>query len=102
MQNLNLICIVLIICYCMLYLSSYPEDYEISTEELILKWMGEGFILKEQGRSFYEVGEDYFNELINTSMIQGSKFDYESKAVKCQVHDMVLDLITRLANEDGF
>jgi len=88
--------------HCMLYLSSYPEDYEISTEELILKWMGEGFILKEQGRSFYEVGEDYFNELINTSMIQGSKFDYESKAVKCQVHDMVLDLITRLANEDGF
>ena len=86
----------------MLYLSSYPEDYEISTEELILKWMGEGFILKEQGRSFYEVGEDYFNELINTSMIQGSKFDYESKAVKYQVHDMVLDLITRLANEDGF
>jgi len=87
---------------CMLYLGSYPEDYSISTEELIWKWMGEGFILKQQGRSFYEVGEDYINELINRSMIQGSDIDDESKVVECRVHDMVLDLITRLANEDGF
>jgi len=88
--------------HCMLYLSSYPEDYEIWTIDLIYKWMGEGFILKEQGRSFYEVGEDYINELINRSMIQGSEYDDEGKAVECRVHDMVLDLITLLANEDGF
>ena len=35
-------------------------------------------------------------------MIQGSDYDHESKAVACRVHDMVLDLITHLANEDGF
>jgi len=87
---------------CMLYLSSYPEDYEISTEDLIWKWMGEGFILKKQGKSFFEVGEDYINELINRSMIQASVIDYESKAAACRVHDMVLDLITRLADEDSF
>ncbi|XP_025826709.1 putative disease resistance RPP13-like protein 3 isoform X1 [Panicum hallii] len=88
---------------CMLYLGSYPEDYEISTKDLIWKWMGEGFILKEQGRSFYEVGKDYIDELINRSMIQPSRTHPDSKkAVECRVHDMVLDLITRLANEDGF
>ncbi|KAG2558154.1 hypothetical protein PVAP13_8NG138603 [Panicum virgatum] len=87
---------------CMLYLSSYPEDYLISTKELIWKWMGEGFILKEQGRSFDEVGVDYINELINRSMIQGTDIDEDSNKVDlCRVHDMVLDLITRLANKDG-
>jgi len=86
-----------------LYLSSYPEDYEIWTRELIWRWMGEGFILKEQGRSLYEVGEDYINELINRSLIQPSRLNHDSnKVVVCRVHDMVLDLITRLANEDGF
>ncbi|KAG2562623.1 hypothetical protein PVAP13_8KG271102 [Panicum virgatum] len=77
--------------HCMLYLSSYPEDYEIRTEELIWKWMGEGFILKEQGRSFYDVGEDYISELINRSMIQPSSISRKSKkAVVCRVHDMIL------------
>jgi len=87
---------------CMLYLSSYLEDYEISTKELIWEWMGEGFILKEQGKSFYEVGEDYIDELINRSMIQRSRIKPVSKKGFLQVHDMILDLITRLANEDGF
>jgi len=89
---------------CMLYLSSYPEDYRICIEELIWKWMGEGFILKEHGKSFYEVGEDYIDELLNRSMIQ-SFFgnDHDSKIpTYFQIHDMVLDLMTRLANEDGF
>ncbi|RLN12919.1 hypothetical protein C2845_PM09G07290 [Panicum miliaceum] len=79
------------------------KDYEIRIEELIWKWMGEGFILKEQGRPFYEVGEDYINELINRSMIQPSRINHDSKkVVVCRVHDMILDLITCMANEDGF
>jgi len=89
--------------HCMLYLSSYPEDYEISTEELIWKWMGEEFILKEQGKSFYEVGADYIIELINRSMIQSFGTDCDNKIpVYFQIHDMVRDFITRLANVDGF
>jgi len=89
--------------HCMLYLSSYPEDYVISTEELIWKWMGEEFILKEQGKSFYEVGADYIIELINRSMILSFGTDCDNKIpVYFQIHDMVRDLITRLANVDGF
>jgi len=88
---------------CMLYLSSYPDDDLIRRKELILKWMGEGFILKEQGKSFYDVGQDYIDELISRSMIQRSDFGHESKkTIFCRVHDMVRDLMTRLANEDGF
>ncbi|KAL6842887.1 hypothetical protein ACP4OV_027200 [Aristida adscensionis] len=87
---------------CLLYLSLYPEDYRISTIDLICKWIGEGFIPKEQGKSTYEVGEDYIYELINRSLIQPVSIEDGNKASYCCLHDMVLDLTNYIANEDMF
>nr|AAT38409.1 LZ-NBS-LRR class [Aegilops tauschii] len=87
---------------CLLYLSLYPEDYDIKTKELIWKWIGEGFIHEEQGKSLYEVGEDYIAELINKSLVQPMDIDVANKASSVRVHDMVLDLITSLSNEENF
>ncbi|XP_044968482.1 disease resistance protein Pik-2-like [Hordeum vulgare subsp. vulgare] len=87
---------------CILHLSLYPEDYEIQTEQLIWKWVGEGFVKKEHGRSLYEVGEDYFNQLINKSLVQPVKIDNGNKVHSCRIHDMVRDLITSLSNEENF
>ncbi|XP_037473919.1 disease resistance protein Pik-2-like [Triticum dicoccoides] len=87
---------------CLLYLSLYPEDYDIKTKQLIWKWIGEGFIHEEQGKSLYEVGEDYIAELINKSLVQPMDINIANKASSIRVHDMVLDLITSLSNEENF
>lgn len=87
---------------CLLHLSSYPEDYEIQTEQLTWKWVGEGFVKKEHGRSLHEVGQDYLDELINKSLVEPVKFGDADKVCSCRVHDMVHDLITSLSSEENF
>lgn len=88
---------------CFLYLGLYPEDSEIYKYDLIWRWFGEGFVHKQLGKSLYEVGEEYFNELMNKSLIQPAYIRKgDNKAISCRVHDMVLDLITSLSNEEHF
>uniref|UniRef100_A0ACD5VAF6 Uncharacterized protein n=1 Tax=Avena sativa TaxID=4498 RepID=A0ACD5VAF6_AVESA len=87
---------------CFLYLGMFPEDYKIIKDKLIWMWIAESFIQCEKEKnSLFEIGESYFNELVNRNMIL-PVYDDEVKVVACKVHDMVLDLIASLSNEDNF
>ncbi|XP_062201555.1 disease resistance protein RGA5-like isoform X2 [Phragmites australis] len=87
---------------CLLYLSMFPEDYEIPRDRLVHMWAAEGFIVEEKETNLYEIGERYFSELVNRSMIQPvGKVEYGS-ATACRVHDMILDLIISLSAQGNF
>uniref|UniRef100_A0A452XM71 Disease resistance protein RPP13 n=1 Tax=Aegilops tauschii subsp. strangulata TaxID=200361 RepID=A0A452XM71_AEGTS len=87
---------------CLLYLCIYPEDSMIARDRLIWKWVAEGFVHHgKQGTSLFLVGLNYFNQLINRSMIQPI-YDDLGQVHACRVHDMVLDLICNLSHEAKF
>ncbi|KAF7034326.1 hypothetical protein CFC21_045356 [Triticum aestivum] len=77
---------------CLLYLSVFPEDYEIPRDKLIWKWISEGFIHhKNPEDRLFEVGERYFIELINRGLIQPCFGNQDIMITHCRLHDMVLD-----------
>ncbi|KAF7005776.1 hypothetical protein CFC21_020877 [Triticum aestivum] len=87
---------------CLLYLSLFPEDSKIMKHQLIWMWIAESFVqCGKANTSLFEVGETYFNELVNRSLIQPVYDDYGSVHA-CRVHDSVLDLICSLSSEQNF
>ncbi|CAL5078255.1 unnamed protein product [Urochloa decumbens] len=64
---------------CLMYLSAFPEDYTINKNTLIWMWIAEDFVDKKPHIELFEVGEGYFNDLVNRSMIQA--VESESKGI---------------------
>ncbi|VAH23833.1 unnamed protein product [Triticum turgidum subsp. durum] len=87
---------------CFLYLGMYPEDREILRDDLVRQWKAEGLLVDSLHVQDLEVvGRNYFNELINRSMVQPCHTQY-GEVLSCRVHDIMLDLILSKCDEDNF
>uniref|UniRef100_A0A0E0QTW0 Uncharacterized protein n=1 Tax=Oryza rufipogon TaxID=4529 RepID=A0A0E0QTW0_ORYRU len=86
-----------------LYLSIFPENHEIRCTRLLRRWMAEGFIAKNRDMPVEEVGQRFYNELINRSMIQPSKkrISPSVSVDRCRVHSMVLQIILSKSIEEN-
>jgi Leucine-rich repeat (LRR) protein len=89
---------------CLLYLSMFPEDYKIRKDKLIWMWIAENFVRCDKAEACaFEIGETYFNELMNRNMIM-PEYEYSGPDyhICCRVHDMVLELICSLSSDENF
>lgn len=86
----------------LLYLSMYPEGYVVWKHDLVRQWVAEGFMNAVGGRSAEEIAGDYFDELVNSGIVQPVDTKYDSEVLSCTVHHMVLDLIRHESKEMNF
>ncbi|KAL3525348.1 hypothetical protein ACH5RR_013720 [Cinchona calisaya] len=87
---------------CFLCFSIFPEDCVIDKEQLVHWWIGESFIPVRNHRLSTEVAEDCFSELTNRCLIEVVDKAYNGTSHTCKIHDMVRDLVIRIAEDDAF
>ncbi|KAK3001347.1 hypothetical protein RJ639_020726 [Escallonia herrerae] len=86
---------------CFLYLSVFPEDYEIEKMRLIRLWIAEGFVQVREGKTLEEVAENYLNNLINRSLVQGARTTRDGRLRTCRVHDLLREMILSKSREQS-
>ncbi|GAA0186359.1 antimicrobial response protein [Lithospermum erythrorhizon] len=87
---------------CLLCLALFPEDCVIAKEQLISWWIGESFIPLRNSRLSTEVGEDCFSELSNRCLVEVVDKAYSGEIQTCKIHDLIRDLLIKIAKEDAF
>ncbi|KAK9115592.1 hypothetical protein Sjap_014539 [Stephania japonica] len=87
---------------CLLCFSLYPEDCIINKKQLVHWWIGEGFIPMRNGELTIEEGEDCFSGLMNRCLVEAVERSYNGRVGTCKMHDMVRELVIRLAEENAF
>jgi hypothetical protein len=88
---------------CLLYISIFPRNYNIRRNRLVWRWIGEGFVQEQEGNSLFELGQRYFDQLLNTSLIEEVYLNDGDGIIKyCRVHAMVFWLICSVASEENF
>ncbi|KAG8479473.1 hypothetical protein CXB51_029659 [Gossypium anomalum] len=93
---------------CFLYLSHFPEDYEIPADRLIQLWVAEGIVSSKQeegdeGQIAEDVAEGYLLELAERCMIQVRERDIATlKMSSFQMHDLMRDVCLSKAKQEKF
>lgn len=87
---------------CFLCFSVYPEDCVIFKDQLIHWWIAEGFVPMRNGRLEIESGEDCFTALVNRCLVEVVEKNYNGKVNTCKIHDLVRDLVIRVAKDEAF
>jgi disease resistance protein RPM1 len=86
-----------------LYISASSQRIKKSKRNhVIARWIAEGFVRAEIGKTIDEVGKEYFDELMSRSMIQSSKLGIEGNVKTCQVQDIMRDIIVSISREENF
>ncbi|KAF8686785.1 hypothetical protein HU200_043427 [Digitaria exilis] len=87
---------------CMMYLSIFPEDYEIDKDRLVSRWIAEGLVPEKRGCTLTEVAETYLDELVSRNMVV-RRFDEIFRNVEWyRVHDVLLEVMVSKSLESNF
>ncbi|CAL4890952.1 unnamed protein product [Urochloa decumbens] len=88
---------------CFLYMSIFPEDCNIRRRRLVRRWAVEGYSAEARDKSFMEIADGYFEELIGRSMVLPTQESITSKqkADSCKLHDLIRDISISMSMKEN-
>lgn len=86
---------------CFLYLSIFPEDYEIDVEKLVHLLVAEGFAQEDDEMTMEDTARYYIEELIDRCLVKAEIIG-RGKVLSCRVHDLLRDVAIKKAKELNF
>ncbi|KAK2988888.1 hypothetical protein RJ640_000248 [Escallonia rubra] len=87
---------------CFLYFGVFPEDFEIPVRPLIRLWIAEGLVENDNNREMEDIAEDYFDQLIDRSLIQVVRRRTDGVVKVCRIHDLLRDLCISEGRRERF
>ncbi|XP_022860102.1 putative late blight resistance protein homolog R1A-10 [Olea europaea var. sylvestris] len=87
---------------CFLYMGVFPEDFEIKVKVLTKLWVAEGILKPACSKMLEDVGEEYFLDLVQRSLILVKKKGSSGKIKTCRIHDLLRDICVREAQNEKF
>ncbi|CAO2162108.1 unnamed protein product [Urochloa humidicola] len=87
---------------CFLYLSVFPEDYEIKRGPLVRRWAAEGFITGMHETNLEEVAAKCLDEFVTRSIVTPTRIACTGLVRSCKVHDIMLEVITSKSIQENF
>ncbi|XP_024318640.1 putative disease resistance protein RGA4 isoform X1 [Brachypodium distachyon] len=85
---------------CFLYCALYPEDWNMFRDDLIRRWIAEGFVEKQEEELLEDTAKDYYYELLYRNLLQPDPLPFDRS--KCKMHDLLRQLAQHLSGEESF
>ncbi|XP_062227298.1 putative disease resistance protein RGA3 [Phragmites australis] len=80
---------------CFSYCALFPKNHHFNTEQLVNVWIAQGFVCSKEGKIIEDVGNEYFNELVQCGFIQ-----YEAPRLSYIMHDLIHDLAQMISSDE--
>lgn len=84
---------------CFLYLSIFPEKYDINVATLIDRWLAEGLVRDTTGNPRDTAGR-YLSELFDRSLVRVSKLRRNRSCKTCRIHPMMGDILVKISQDE--
>ncbi|KAL6847279.1 hypothetical protein ACP4OV_023132 [Aristida adscensionis] len=87
--------------HCFSHCSIFPRGYAINKRHLISQWIAHGLVNPtSHGQQPEDVGEDYFDCLLQVGFLQDAKVDWQLGHTSCIMHDLIHDLSRKILQDE--
>ncbi|XP_027119337.2 putative disease resistance protein RGA3 [Coffea arabica] len=85
---------------CFAYCSIFAKGSEIEREQVVQLWMAEGYLEPNKGTDMEDMGNKFFNLLLQSSLFQDVKKDVYNNVTCCKMHDLVHEVLCQVSSSE--